>query len=158
MASGRSCWREAFPMTSRPTTCPHGGVDTRRTVVEKRAERARNLVHLGELSAARIALEGAQVAPGTLATLRELTNLERRPPRPRQRQQMSEEVIQWTPSVGFELDESQFLICLRTARRGAAGGPSGMTADHLQPMLDNEHDSELLSQAASILAQGTIPR
>ena len=32
-----------------------------------------------------------------------------------------------------------------------------MTADHLQPMLDNEHDSELLSQAASILAQGTIP-
>ena len=33
-----------------------------------------------------------------------------------------------------------------------------MTADHLQPMLDNEHDSELLSQAASILAQGTIPR
>ena len=33
-----------------------------------------------------------------------------------------------------------------------------MTADHFQPMLDNEHDSELLSQAASILAQGTIPR
>ena len=96
--------------------------------VEKRAERARNLVHLGELSAARIALEGAQVAPGTLATLRELTNPERRPPRPRQ--QLSEEVIQSTPSVGFELDESQFLICLRTARRGAAGGPSGMT-DHI---------------------------
>ena len=123
--------------------------------VEKRAERARNLVHLGELSAARIALEGAQVAPGTLATLRELTNPERRPPRPRQ--QLSEEVIQSTPSVGFELDESQFLVCLRTARRGAAGSPSGMTTDHLQPMSDNEHDSELLSQAASILAQGTIP-
>ena len=33
-----------------------------------------------------------------------------------------------------------------------------MTADHIHPMLDNEHDSELLSQAASILAQGTIPR
>ena len=23
-ADGRSCWREVFPMTSRPTTCPHG--------------------------------------------------------------------------------------------------------------------------------------
>ena len=55
------------------------------------------------------------------------------------------------------MDEAQFLICLRTARRGAAGGPSGMTADHLHPMLDNDHDSELLSEAASILAQGIIP-
>ena len=63
-------------MTSRPTTCPHDQTDR----VEKRAERARNLVHFGELSAARIALEGAQVAPGTLATMRELTNPERRPP------------------------------------------------------------------------------
>ena len=42
-------------MTSRPTTCPHEGVD----------ERVRNLVHFGELSAARITLEGAQVALGT---------------------------------------------------------------------------------------------
>ena len=83
--------------------------------VEKRAERARTLFHLGELSAAR-----AQVAPGTLATLRELTNPERRPPRPRQ--QLSEEVIQSTPSVSFEL--SQLLICLRTARRGAPPPPS----------------------------------
>ena len=47
--------------------------------VAMRAERANVLVQLGELSAARGALEGAEVAPGTLATLRELTNLERRP-------------------------------------------------------------------------------
>ena len=33
-----------------------------------------------------------------------------------------------------------------------------MTADHLHPMLDNEHDSELLSQAASMLAHWTILR
>ena len=32
-----------------------------------------------------------------------------------------------------------------------------MTADHLHPMLDNDHDSELLAGAASILAQGIIP-
>ena len=32
-----------------------------------------------------------------------------------------------------------------------------MTADHLHPMLDSDHDSELLAGAASILAQGIIP-
>ena len=53
----------------------------RRRVVNSvplRAERAKSLVKLGELSAARVALEGAEVVPGTLATLRELTNPERR--------------------------------------------------------------------------------
>ena len=47
--------------------------------------RAKTSVQLGELSAARVALEGAEVAPGTLATLRELTNPERRPPLPAMR-------------------------------------------------------------------------
>ena len=38
--------------------------------IQRRVDRAHNLVHLGELSAARQALEGANVAPGTMATLR----------------------------------------------------------------------------------------
>ena len=50
---------------------------------ESRAVRAEQLASLGELSAARRALEGAVLAPGTLATLAELTNPVRRPPRPR---------------------------------------------------------------------------
>ena len=36
--------------------------------LEKRASRALSLVQIGELSAARVALEGAEVAPGTSAT------------------------------------------------------------------------------------------
>ena len=32
------------------------------------------------------------------------------------------------------------LTCLRTARRGAAPGPSGVTADHLFPILESEAD------------------
>ena len=83
MASGRSCWREVFPVTSTPTTCPHEGVDTRRTALRREQNDPEILSTSVELSAARIALEGAQVAPGTLATWRELTNPERRPPRPR---------------------------------------------------------------------------
>ena len=42
--------------------------------VVRRAARAEKLVGMGELSAARQALEGASIAPGTLRTLQELTN------------------------------------------------------------------------------------
>ena len=43
----------------------------------QRASRAMSLVQVGELSAARQALEGAALAPGSLATLRVLTDPER---------------------------------------------------------------------------------
>ena len=67
------------------------------------------------------------MAPGTLATLRELTN-----PEPRPRQQLSEEVIQSTPSVGFEMDESQFLICFRTNREGSGRRPFRNDSRHVR--------------------------
>ena len=47
---------------------------------ESRAVRAKQLVSLDEFSAARRALEGSVLAPGTLATLAKLTNPVRRPP------------------------------------------------------------------------------
>ena len=49
----------------------------------QRAERAQQLANLGELSSARLALEGSALAPGNLATLRSLTNA-RRPARQRE--------------------------------------------------------------------------
>ena len=42
----------------------------------RRAARAMSLTQMGELSAARQALEGAAVVPGTMSTLRALTNPE----------------------------------------------------------------------------------
>ena len=42
--------------------------------IQKRVDRAHSLVQLGELSTARQALEGANVAPGNLATLTALMN------------------------------------------------------------------------------------
>ena len=118
-------------------------------------DRALRLVHLGELSAARQALESAEVAPGTLATLRELTNPVRRPPVPRQG--LSEDLRHFEPREPFQLDAGEFLVCLRTARRGASAGPSGMTADHLFPVLESDRDSALLVQVASKLARGDVP-
>ena len=41
--------------------------------------------------------------------------------------------------------------------RGAAGGPSGMTAEHLRVLLDSPSCTSLLGEAASRLAQGNIP-
>ena len=106
--------------------------------IEKRASRALSLVQMGELSAARQALDGAPVAPGTLATLRALTDPEKRPPTARQ--ELSDEIQHSEPAEPFELNVLEFLLCLRSARRGAAAGPS-----------------ELLSRVASTLATGCVP-
>ena len=121
----------------------------------RRAARAMTLTQMGELSAARQALEGAPVAPGTMSTLRALTDPEKRPPLPRA--PLSPEVAEAQPVEAFELDSIEFLTCLRRARRGAAAGPSGMTSDHLFPVLENEGDSELLCSVASLLSVGQVP-
>ena len=120
-----------------------------------RASRALSLVHMAELSADRQALEGASVAPGNLATLGMLTDPTRRPPVPRG--VLSQEVQGAQPAEPFTLDPMEFLICLRKACRGAAAGPSGMTSDHLFPVLENEGDSQRLVEVASLFAVGRVP-
>ena len=55
------------------------------------------------------------------------------------------------------MDSIEFLTCLRSARRGAAAGPSGMTPDNLFPVLENEGDSEFLCRVASLLSVGQVP-
>ena len=50
--------------------------------ISKRADRALELVQMGELSAGRVALEGAQIAPGDDATYKGLTDASRRPQSP----------------------------------------------------------------------------
>ena len=110
--------------------------------VNRRAARALRLVQLGEASSARQALEGAEVAP--LDTLNQLRDENRRPPVPRS-------------PVPFSLDCEQFLLNLRSSKRGVAAGPSGMTADHLMPLLETERDSAKLFALASSLAKGDVP-
>ena len=75
---------------------------------------------MGELSHARQALEGAALAPGKQATLDALQDPERK----------------FMPATLFELDEKLFNRNLRSSRRSAAAGPSGMTMEHLRPLLD----------------------
>ena len=100
--------------------------------LEKRATRAEMLCHMGELSSARQALEGAALAPGNAATLHQLKDPSRRPPRPRE--PLPDDVMRHVPPRAIELDEQLFCRNLRSCRRGAAAGPSAMTTEHLRPM------------------------
>ena len=71
--------------------------------MELRAIRVERLVQVGELSSARQALEGAALAPGNQATLRQLTDAPRRPHQPREL--LSAEVLNHVPPLAFDLDE-----------------------------------------------------
>ena len=123
--------------------------------IENRTRRAETLVQLGELSSARKALEGASLAPGTEATLTVVTNVEKRPSRPRE--PLPREVVEHAPVTPFDLDEKMFLLCLRFSRRDAATGPSGMTTEHLRPLLDEWYSMQVLFKAGEVFARGEIP-
>ena len=112
----------------------------------RKAARAMSLTQMGELSAAR---------PGTMSTLRALTDPKKQPFLPRT--PLSREVTDAQPSKAFPLDSIEFLTCLRKARRGAAAGPSGMTSDNLFPVLESDGDSDLLCRVASLPAVGQVP-
>ena len=61
-----------------------------------------------------------------------------------------------SPSL-FQLDEKQFGRNLRSARRGVAGGPSGMTCEHLRPLLDEGKAMQLLFKLGENLARAHVP-
>ena len=107
------------------------------------------------MSAARQALEGAALAPGNQATLDVLTNATRRPPH--LRTPLSPEVLGHAPRREFELDEPTFNKNLRSSRRVAAGGPSGMTTEHLRPLLDERRALHLFFLVAQKLARADVP-
>ena len=90
-----------------------------------------------------------------IATLRALTDPGKRPPLPRT--PLSREVADAQPSTALQLDSIKFPTCLGKGRRGAAAGPSGMTSNHLFPVLENEVGSDLLCRVASLLAVGQVP-
>ena len=93
----------------------------------------------GELSSARQVLESGDLAPGNLSTLRALADPEkRRPPVPRE--PVPRELLTRRPVAPFHLDEDKLALNIRKARRGAAPGPSGMTSEHLFPLLESEDD------------------
>ena len=86
--------------------------------LERRVSRGQALVHLGELSSARQALEGAAEARGSQQTLSALSDPSKRPPL--LRDLLPEEVANHVPRIPLDLDEDRFGKNLRSPRRGAA--------------------------------------
>ena len=123
--------------------------------LEKRVARAELLCHLGELSSARQALEGATLAPGNSDTLDQLKDPTRRPPRPRE--PLPHDVVSHVPGRAFELDEQLLSRNLRSVRRGAAAGPSGMTTEHLRLLCSDMRTLHVFFQVAEKFARGEIP-
>ena len=105
--------------------------------MEKRADRALDLVRIGELSAARHAWEGDPVAPGNRQTLNALQDPERRSPV--LREILPASIVNRVPQTEIDLEQDRFLANLRSERR-AAGGLSGMTAKHNKVALESERD------------------
>ena len=77
----------------------------------KRVEKATMLVQVGELSSARQALEGAELAPGNDATLTALKDPSKRPPVPRD--PLPRDISDFMPAREFELEEQRFARNLR---------------------------------------------
>ena len=120
--------------------------------MKHRVDRAEALVHMGELSSARQALEGATLALGTEATLNALRDpAKRRPPQPRA--PLPRELVNHESRALFNLGVIQFGRNFRSAKRGAAGGPSGMTVEHLQPLLDAPRDFRAFFQASEVVTR-----
>ena len=115
--------------------------------VGRRARRAFHMVQLGEVSAGRQALDGASLAPGDSQTKKALEEPSGRPAVPRD--SVPDSIAQFEPEERFSLAQELFLKNVRCARRGAAPGPSGMTADHLRPLLEHSPIANALSQVAS---------
>ena len=78
-----------------------------------------------------------------------LQDPERRPPVPRKILPAS--IVSHVPEVEIDLEQ------VRPARRGAAGGPSGMPADHIKVVLESERDCTSLWRMCQEFASGRMP-
>ena len=123
--------------------------------LNRRAHRARHLIHHGELSAARQALTASSLAPGTPSTLAELRDPARRPPQPYQ--PLDPLIANYHPQEPVTLSTQIFTTSLCRARKGAAPGPSGLTAKTLRLVLDDEEATNKLIQVTQLIARAELP-
>ena len=123
--------------------------------VEKRADRALDLVQMGELSAARHALEGDPIAPGNRQTLNALQDPERRPLQFPGKPSLRPSSIIFLRRRLIWIRTDSCEVAVSTPR--AAGGPSGMTAEHIKVVLESERVCSSLWRMCQEFARGHMP-
>ena len=146
-------WATLLQHVTRPTGTNQPRDDTED--LNRRAHRARHLIHHGELSAARQALTASSLAPGTPSTLAELRDPARRPPQPYQ--PLDPLIANYHPQEPVTLSTQIFTTSLCRARKGAAPGPSGLTAETLRLVLDDEEATNKLIQVTQQIARAELP-
>ena len=70
---------------------------------------------------------------------------------------LNRRIVSQDPPMPVDIDGDLLAKNLRTARRGAAGGPSGATAEHLKLLLESQVCTDLFVEAATKLARGRVP-
>ena len=66
-------------------------------------------------------------------------------------------MLEFIPAVPLALDEKRFAQNLRSSRILAASGPSGMTSEHLRPLLSRPSDLHWFFRGREQLARGEAP-
>ena len=102
---------------------------------ERRAARAEMLVGMGELSSARQALEGAEFGPWRSTNIEHSAKSSATTPALRDPFAPGFGLLPTTDEV--QVGPRPIQLNLRTARKGAAGGLSGMTTEHLRPLSED---------------------
>ena len=108
---------------------------------------------IGDVGRVVVGSSGSGRTPGTEETLRPLRDPARRLPRPRE--VLPDYLREIRHGSLFKLNEDSFTKNIRSTKRGVAPGPSGMTFDHLRPILDSPRDTHAL--LAEIMARAQIP-
>ena len=119
---------------------------------ERRGKAAQYRVLRGPVSRARHET-GAALPPRTDATFAELQG--RRPQAPVR--PIPREVLDFVPDQVLDLDQQEFVKCLRTSPSKSAPGPGGCTNELLRVCLDDCELLQLLFLAAEDLARGNAP-
>ena len=123
--------------------------------LERRAQRAESLITMGELSSARQALEGADLAKGDQRTRALLTDVNRRSNHPRD--PLLEELTAYELVARFELDENMYgpksahfatRCCWRAVRNDHQACP---------PLLDDTRGMRLFAELGSRLVKALVP-
>ena len=97
-------------------------------------------------------MEGADLAPGTQATL---TQMRQRTARPQDL--LPPEIVHFEPASLFSLDTEKIVVNFCFSWRGTAGGHSGVTNEHFLPLHDNPRDMHLFFRVAELLPRGQVP-
>ena len=126
-------------------------------VSKEQLEEACSRVRLGEVTYARQALTSAPLAPGNDETLRLLRAARETAECLNGDACLSPDLLNFQPDNPERLDRELFLRNVRSAKKGVSGGPSGLKAEHLQVILDDEDVSDSLATAAELLTQARVP-